>query len=975
MFFDRSGLTNLAFRAGLAACNEQPDRSIEFALTACARKEPTGRILELIVRYNEEVKSREKKVERPRAKIPQTLLSPFHESELPPPWPDGPQKRVDHDFHEICLESITQNDALYPLISSSPEKAREIILALLIEEPTQRDRHRSRMNEYSGLTFVHGWYLPFYTGGPFYFFLNSHPEKGLDLILTLINFATERWSEQWSEEGSEPPYIEIEFKWGIKKLIGDAYVYYWHRDGGLISHIISSALMALEKWIYDRLENMEYEKELVKYIEKILKEGTSLSFIGLLISIGKKKPMLFSDHLFSFLAVPEFHSWDTQHILISETDQMSGWFNRGEIMIKLAQEFHSMPHRKTQLSKIAMSLFRSDEDARRKFEEFRLKWKNRFDKSQFDTVSLETLENLIQWFDISNWEIETDQENRKILVNFEMPKEIVERRQEGFKELEDRELLIHMPIKFRRIVDGKEKLSPDEAVNVWNTILHMSNMVLSEDDPDRDILNKDNSICGGIAVLFKYFRGWLKQEPDKEKWCIEKITHLIQSPLPERPFDSGMSIGHWIWDRFCAEVMPIIWVDDPKNLLYRECMAILATNKHYETVTILFRSASEFRATLNKHFKQLIHFSLKWSHAKWKYRREQYTDKKSFDVSKWLEQEVNAFKKVKYPTEPIIWELIAQEEMKRVNKLYEIEKKKKGEQWKPPKEDYFDLWLMKAAFSWMPSLDQASDKHEREEWVRFWKQALIWTVNILETEDNGEISGTPSAWDSWLFERIAIQVLCMDDSERPDKLWQPILNLGSEGHYWVEDFIMEWFMKGIGVETVSDNFIKHWKEMLEYTFKSEKWSSSKGPRWYYRTKLWCELLGMSYIISELWDESKKPVIREMKQYYERWANTSLPNPESAVMFIYFLMCPATEVILTDGLIWLEEAANEAGDNFFTDRHDNVQKPLANLLEISWKKYKTQIQNNSEAYKAFRNLLRKLVDLQVPQAIEIQQNLV
>jgi hypothetical protein len=132
---------------------------------------------------------------------------------------------------------------------------------------------------------------------------------------------------------------------------------------------------------------------------------------------------------------------------------------------------------------------------------------------------------------------------------------------------------------------------------------------------------------------------------------------------------------------------------------------------------------------------------------------------------------------------------------------------------------------------------------------------------------------------------------------------------------------------------------------------------------------------MDYIISELWDESKKPIIGEMKQYYERWANNSLTEPEGAVMFIHFLMRPAAEVILTDGLVWLEKAANKAGDDFFTDRHDNVQKPLACLLEISWGKHKTQIQSNSEIFSAFKNLLRKLVDLQVPQAIEIQQNLV
>ena len=43
-------------------------------------------------------------------------------------------------------------------------------------------------------------------------------------------------------------------------------------------------------------------------------------------------------------------------------------------------------------------------------------------------------------------------------------------------------------------------------------------------------------------------------------------------------------------------------------------------------------------------------------------------------------------------------------------------------------------------------------------------------------------------------------------AREPDELWKPILDLGGEGHYWVEDFLMEWFIKGIGTEKVSIRF-------------------------------------------------------------------------------------------------------------------------------------------------------------------------
>ena len=633
-----------------------------------------------------------------------------------------------------------------------------------------------------------------------------------------------------------------------------------------------------------------------------------------------------------------------------------------------------MPHRKVQLDQIAIRLFLSNEDVRKNFEEYRQRWKERFSRSEFDTVSPDTLENLIQWFDISNWKPKEDPEKGEYF-EFEMPKEIVEKRQEGFKEMQDRQLLINLPINFRRILDGEVTLSPNDAEKVWDITQRVSNIELVEDDSEFDVLNKANAICGGVAILFKYFRAWLKENPDKEVWCIEKVVEFILKPLPDNSLDSEVGIGSWIWDRFCAEVMPIMWANEPDDPLYRRCVAVFATNKHYETVAILYKSAFELRGDLKGHFKQLINFLLRWSHARWKFYRERYLEKKTFDVDKWLQDEIEVFEKGDIPEAPLSWETIAKDEMQKRAEENKEKIRKRGGKWKPPKEHYFDLWLIKAAFSCVPALVHAVDKDERAEWLGFWRQALAWTINCLENDEDGEISGTPSEWDRWVFERIAVQILHMEDQENPDELWKPILDLGAEGHYWVDDFLTEFFMKGLGPESSSIIFIKRWKEMIEDSFKSEKWSSSTGHRWYYRTELWCELLGMNYIISQLWDESKKPIIREMKQYYERWANTNLTNPESAVMFVYFLMHPAAEVMLTDGLIWLEKAANEAGDNFFSDRHDNVQKPLASLLEISWKKHKTQIQSSSEVYNAFKSLLRKLVDLQVPQAIEIQQNLV
>lgn len=978
-FYDQGRYSKVIYRAAIASCKEQPDRIFDFVLTACSRKEPSGRILEHINKYNEkaemEAAERKRKIdEEALAKLQKdATFYPFYDDgPTPSPWPDGPKYNVNREFHDLCMQSEEYSDSLYPLIESFPDVAMEVILALLIEPPKLKIRERYPLREYTGLDDYLRWFPPFYTRGPFLFFLNKHPDMGLSLIIRLINFAVDRWAEKWVDDGEIPPNITIHLHEGEKKYIGDARVYYWHRDVGTVSDVIPSALMALEWWLYDKYKEENTKDIARESIKRILEEGDSLAFIGLLITFGKKYPELFTDQLLPLLSVPEFYSWNTEHIIKSEHHQMIGWMGKGEAMIKLAQEWNSMEHRKYDLMDIGPRIFLLIKSTRPAFQQYREFWIQRYENEDFYTVSPEILENLINWYDISKWKFEEKEDG--INYEFDMPDEIKQKRLEGQKELQDRQALIFLPMQFRRILDGELDISSMDAESIWKTIEYVSNINIDSDDPEADILQKENAICGGIAVLFKLFEDWLISNPDKEMWCINKISELILNPLPAGSFDSDVSISPWAWDRYCAEVMPLIWTRDPSDTLYRRCMAALVLNKHYETVGILFRSASSLRRDLGKHFKQLLNFMIRLAHARWKFYRDHYSGKKTFDVNKWIEKETDLFEKGKTPHIVESWHDIAKEEMSRRAKLYEKGKKRRGDRWKPPKDEYFDFWLMKAALGWMPPLNQAINSEERAEWIHFWKQAISWTVNILETDERGEISGTPSDWDRWIFEQMAIQILELEDNENPDELWRPILELGAEGHYWVDDFLMEYFIKGIGYETVSNNFIKRWKQILEYALASEKWSTSRGRFWFYKNKLWCELLGMNYIIAELWKDDKESIITDMKAYYERWARDLLNDPESAVFFIYFLKRPASRNLLPDALVWLNNASDKVGEAFFTDRHHDVQTPLADLLELSWKRYKIAIKGNPASYEAYMNLLRKLVDLQNPQAIEIQQNL-
>ncbi len=157
MVLVQDGIDEVAYRAGLAGAKELPERVAAFALDASQRA--TGA---------EETPS---PGERPpvvarRVRVSGPLGS--YEFEMPPPWPDGPSERVDEAFRKTCLDT----DTLHPLIVSNPTVAREVLLALMIQEPREPDKSNSpALQEDLKVEAIHTWFPPLYLRGPFLFFL------------------------------------------------------------------------------------------------------------------------------------------------------------------------------------------------------------------------------------------------------------------------------------------------------------------------------------------------------------------------------------------------------------------------------------------------------------------------------------------------------------------------------------------------------------------------------------------------------------------------------------------------------------------------------------------------------------------------------------------------------------------------------------------------------------------------------------
>ena len=273
----------------------------------------------------------------------------FRRGPLRDPWPDGPRTRVAEPFQEACLDG----QCLMPLIVRRPDAALEVLLAVSIEEPKELDPFggHSLIDSY-GVEHWHGGYPPMYFRGPFLSFFSQAPQQALSYVVRLVNFATHRWAECQrrhvaERSGEEPPAEEA---LGIRLLIrgqerlwlGSGQVLYWHLDSPPQSRVLSCALMALEKWLYDELDQ---GRSIDAWIEWILTEGESLALVGVLIDVGKKALQLFRSSLRDILSGWELYYWDHSAVMQRShmTVGMMGWWRQPESLQEIAKLAHRGP--------------------------------------------------------------------------------------------------------------------------------------------------------------------------------------------------------------------------------------------------------------------------------------------------------------------------------------------------------------------------------------------------------------------------------------------------------------------------------------------------------------------------------------------------------------------------------------------------------------------------------------------------------
>jgi len=925
---------------------------------------------------------------------------------LKEPWPDGPVRRVDGSFQKTCLST----QAITSLIKTCPEIAREVILALCIEEPKPDDpfSYHDQIMDYLGTNSALEMYPPMYFRGPFLQFLRMKPTEGLETILRLVNFATERYLEsqqKWAEANGQvlkPEFLHVAvpMEERIAHWSGDQCVYGWFRNHSVRANLVVSALMACEKWLYDLIEN---NQDVNPWISRILEGSQSIAFAGLLVEVGKRKHDLFAGQLMPLLGVWQSYVWDHQILMSADLwgIEMTSWASWGEMFWNLVRDWHVMPHRKQELQQIAVYLLLTNKEMHLFYERAREQWSMQLEASPNN----KTLKLLISRFDPINYKVSKGNDDQ-IYVGLEWP---VELRDETDAETHESQTCIEVlgfPMMCRQILDGEQSLTLEESPDFWEKIRWIAGLDKSQ-YPDLEESQIANAVCGGIAVLFTAQKPWLDDNEQCLSWCLEKLASNFSSLPPRNPIDFPQSVMTRRWDCFAAEAAVALLAYDQENEFARELVAKSVTSYFYMTTLLTMRSAYLFRQELGDDFTRMHNLALLWSALRALINRGEILKADLSRWSIWYDRLIKSFILGTISTKLISWqrvETIASRFLKRMEKRY------RNRDWEPvsnvtDQETFegdveivhdtvelsivdlhsinrkksirfpgFDIQVLQSAFSWLPKLSEARDTAERQTWIETWRELLFVVLHMVwyeQIEQIDDISGVPYEFDRGVFKGIAQLIPQMTQEESPEKFWQPILNLGPVAHYWVEDFLRDWTIYGPDAAESLSQFVTHWRSMIEYCLCSPRWSVEARAA-YNLGDLYINLMGLGLGSERIGREDFAGPIGAMLDLYEQWAQNWLRVSYVLRSFAVFLTKPGSRNLLCPAIHWIKTAVENFSDyDWRGNEHGEVESLVTDALRTCWLHYRQAVQSETTLQEAFLSLLMILTNRMCPSAMELR----
>nr|WP_315174045.1 AAA family ATPase [uncultured Flavobacterium sp.] len=955
----RGDADELIYKVMLLAVNEFPKEVLDLSLKLCKRIK---------------VDRQEKKKEYTSDDEPHSIFRGFKIRDAIQ-WPHGPFESPDTAFEKICIDE----SALNPVINSFPETVKEILLALFIEAPKEVSFGYDH-NYDLDINDPHRWFPPFYTRGSFLYFLEYQSVVGIDFIITLVNFATQQWTNRFTHEHKEVPKITINIDGADSEYIGDSRVYFWFRDSTGVPHSIVSALMALEKFLIDQIDAQE---SISDYISFILEKGNSLAYLGILVSIGKYNPTLFLKELKPLLQ--EFALYELEKSLHYgghgvEGHQMMGAVTLGETTWNLAKVWHEMPHRKTSIQSVSLPLYINNKDLREYYIPIVESWTTLLNQIEEDGSTNVYLNNLINYYNIANYGVVEHEGHH--YFQYQEPEELTLKYKEVRDDISGSNDMFTFPFQCFQELEKGEKHSLQECDQLWGKVQNFSK--LQDEDPFSQMYGKYQSVLGGCAILVSN-KDWIDAHPETLKWIVDYLNDVLTKFSVKKHDIMQADLGH-SWQAFTARILALLWSNEVANITYRRLLGILMFKSSYATLELLFTSISKHLKWSSEDFIQVQNLAILWSLALDKDNRKNYSkattgtigkEFKGFNLTKLAATILDDFINGKTATALIDWSKLrpALPKRKRRNYGYHTDAGTGN-------EPVIDKEMIKHVFGSLPRLNTV-DNEEREYVLLFWKQIvgqIIFELGKITT-DLQERRDSPSGFHFWAMDRIAEELseIRPEDNLNPEIYWKPIFDYGYSAGSWIDYFCFRFFTFNIAKKENHVAFFEEWLKMIANAYCSDTWSI-KGR--YDRKEIWEALMGLTDVIRNYWkNDSYLDFFKRIVPENIKWVQKHVGNQDIVGNIIYILKTKPGLTVIKEGLeiinsyLNLRKAADKLEPRKGYVRVDfKYEDSLATACSFLWEDHKEVIKGDSATLKNFKDIVTFLVARQNPIGLELQDRL-
>lgn len=930
-FYGNKVSKDYAFEGLLCGYNEIPDIASKVILQMAGRIQPA----EQINRTLSEI-------------VPKSHR--FREAQK---WTDGPFFHLDNDFVDICLN----RGALLGIFSLNPQLANEVLLSTLIKAPSN-DYYQERGIDDFDLNVPRQWSPAFFRRGPFLNFLYTNHLAALDGIIKLIDFATGQWRTQFKSE-NEIPFEILEIDGEQRKYYGDLSLFFWYRNIGMPPSSLVSALMATERYLYEIKEDNFKIKECIDYI---LKQSDSLSFIGMLVSVGKAYPIHFKGILKPMLYIMKFYIWEKRNLISYQFEQY-GLNNLPKVQVQEAEEWNKIDFRTTPLDDLMIMKLLLDSDFRLIYEDITEKWEAKLSKIRSNTNFDIYQDRVLSFFNPKNYVVKPYKDDL-FYYEYVEPADLISR-MNPIREAHDARQIVPSAFTIYQILDGGKQMKLSDVNNLWE---------LLEELKLRDTSNWFNtletplsSILGGYVLFLKFKDIWIDVCPAYYQTILSYTTTIFERIEKEKITVFDYSI-EYSWNIFLPDLVAYLWKDEDLPLT-RKWITLIFTNFHSESVNVLFSSLAKLWGWNHEQFIELQNYTLQYA---------KIDNVPAFNDRTGSETELiglnNRFIAGEIAKEPHKWEQYRTYEARRQNGYDKLFGVKNQTDFLNPG---LNLSLLKFAFKSLPVSSLNKNQVEWEHILFLWKEAFDQVIYQFGSPDNvtAEIDEFPDEFDLWVVRSIPALISEPMPVEFFSYFAEPLLRFGYITPHWTEIYCTSLLLKNLDRVDHYDTFIPQWQHIVEFCLDENNWAYKGGRKGRY---LPLDLFLLNPENANVWEYDYSAFTTRSVSVFENFFEKKIMVPPVVKACCKFLKTPSGRCFLKWGLSYMDLAVK------YYQEHSKGSIPpgkilqpfyaideLGAFLSKVWEVDHDTIRVDTTMFNHYKDLVVFLVSIHCPIGLELQ----